>query len=305
MERIIGVISTVLPVAIALLLGVLCRKKSIVSAEGIAALRRIAVDITLPAVVLNAFASASYDRNSIIIPLVMFGVCCLGLAVGVLLSRVLKLSGRLTPYLFTGFEAGMLGYALFSMLLHGERPSDFAIVDLGQALFVFTVYKALLAGRGSAKTLLREAFLSTTLWAIGAGLLIGATGAYQWLADRGIASILDACTDFVSAPTGMLILLSIGYDLVLKDISWKRTAAQAAVRFGIMGVLLAGVLLLNKFVLGGIINNTALILMFLLPPPYVLPVFAGQEDERASISSSLSAMTAISLILFAVLCAFV
>lgn len=305
MERVVGVISTVLPVAIALLLGVLCRKKNIVSAEGIASMRRVAVDITLPAVMLNAFASASYDRNSITVPLIMFGVCCLGLAFGVLLSRVLKLSGRLTPYLFTGFEAGMLGYALFALLLHGERLSDFAIVDLGQVLFVFTVYKALLAGRGSTKTLLREAFLSPTLWAIAAGLLIGATGLYGWLAEKGVSSVLDACTDFVSAPTGMLILLSIGYDLVLKNISWKRTAAQAAVRFGMMGVLLAGVLLLNKFALGGMINNTALILMFLLPPPYVLPVFAGKEEERAEISSSLSAMTVISLILFAVLCAFV
>ncbi len=305
MERLIGVISTVLPVFIALGLGMLCRKKNIFTAEGAASMRSVAVNITLPAVVLNAFASASYDRSSIIVPLIMFGVCCLGLAVGLLLSKIFKLSGRLTPYLFTGFEAGMLGYALFALLFRGEGLSDFAIVDLGQALFVFTVYKSLLAGKGSTKMLVKEAFLSPTLWGIGAGLIIGASGAYQWLAERGIAQIFDSCTDFISAPTGILILLSIGYDLVLKDISWRKTAAQIAVRFGTMGVLLVCVLAVNHYLLGDVINIWAVILMFLLPPPYVIPIFAGQEDERASISSSLSAMTVVSLILFAVLCAFI
>lgn len=304
-ERMIGVISTVLPVFIALALGMLCRKIKLVSPEGVANMRSIAVNLTLPAVVLNAFATAEYTRNSIIIPAVMFGICCAGLALGALLSKLFRLSGKLTPYLFTGFEAGMLGYALFALLYRGEGLSNFAIVDLGQALFVFTVYKALLAGRGSAKTLLKEAFCSTTLWAIALGIIIGASGLYKWMETNGSAEVLNACTDFISAPTGMIILISIGYELVLKDIRWGKTAAVIAVRCGLMGLLLAAVLLLDKFVLGGIIHTGALLMMFILPAPYVLPVFAAEEGERATVSSTLSAMTAFSLILFAVLCAFV
>ncbi len=41
--------------------------------------------------------------------------------------------------------------------------------------------------------------------------------------------------------------------------------------------------------------------MFVLPPPYVLPVFADVESGRADISSTLSALTLVSLALFAAL----
>ena len=41
-----------------------------------------------------------------------------------------------------------------------------------------------------------------------AGVLLGATGLYQALVPSGISGILDACTDFVSAPTAALILLA-------------------------------------------------------------------------------------------------
>ena len=39
----------------------------------------------------------------------------------------------------------MLGYTLYSMLYGAEHTASFALVDLGQVLFVFTLYKILLA----------------------------------------------------------------------------------------------------------------------------------------------------------------
>ena len=41
--------------------------------------------------------------------------------------------------------------------------------------------------------------------------------------------------------------------------------------------------------------------MFLLPPPFVLPVFVRSEDESAFVSASLSLSTLISLAAFAVI----
>ena len=42
------------------------------------------------------------------------------------------------------------------------------------------------------------------------------------------------------------------------------------------------------------------VLMVLLPPPYVIPVFADEPAERVQISSALSALTLVTMILFAV-----
>lgn len=301
MNTMIVVAQKALPVFVMLALGMLCRKTKMISREGVAAMKTFAVNITLPAVMLNAFATASYSRESLIVPLVIFSVCVLMLLGGHLLCRMMKISGRLSPYLATGFEAGMLGYALFALLFPQESTSAFAMVDLGQVLFVFTLYKALLAGQGGLRGVVREALHAPTVWAIAAGILIGSSGLYGALAPSGLSGVLDAVTSFVSAPTSAVILLTIGYDLVPGEIRWRKTARLAALRLLVSGAALAAVLLIDRLLLGSMMHPGALILMFTLPPPYVLPVFADVEEERTDVSSALSALTLISLILFMIL----
>ena len=47
--------------------------------------------------------------------------------------------------------------------------------------------------------------------------------------------------------------------------------------------------------------EAAVILMFLLPPPFVLPVFADGEEQRAYVSAALSVSTLVAIAGFAVL----
>ena len=301
MQTLTTILQKALPVFVMLLLGMLCRKKSIISREGVGAMKTFAVNITLPAVMLSAFATAQYSRESLIVPLVIFAVCVLMLLLGRIGCRLLAIPGRLSPFLATGFEAGMLGYALFALLFAGEPTASFAIVDLGQVLFVFTLYKALLAGSSGLRGVIHEALHAPPVWAIAAGILIGASGLYGALAPSGLSGVLDAVTGFVSAPTSAVILLTIGYDLVPGEIRWRKTARLAALRLLVSGAALAAVLLIDRFMLGSMMHPGALILMFTLPPPYVLPVFADVEEERTDVSSALSALRLICLLLFMIL----
>lgn len=301
MTALIHVIETALPVLLALAVGMFCRKKQFLSRDGVDTLKKVVVNITLPAVLVNAFATAQYDRSTLVIPLIMFLLCCAGLGLGKLLARLLRLPGRLSPFLATGFEAGMLGFALFALLYPNDGTAQFAILDLGQELFVFTLYKGLLSGRKeqSGKALLKDALRSPVLWAILVGVLLGATGLYDAMGRAGVSGILDSVTSFVSAPTGMIILLTVGYDLVPEEIPWKETFRFILLRLIVMAVLLLVLLGLNRTVLHGAVHEGAAILMFLLPPPYVLPVFADEPSQRVQISAALSALTIVSLVLFA------
>lgn len=303
METLIRVLETALPVFITLFIGMLCRSKNILTRAGVDQLKSVAVNICLPMVLVSSFATAEYTKNSITVPLVIFALCCVALAVGLFAVKLFKVQGKLTHYLFTGFEAGMLGYGLFALLFRNEPNSHFAIIDLGQVLFVFTVYKILLSGKAGLKNVAREALSSPVLWGIIIGLIIGATGLYDALKPSGVSGIFDSITSFISAPTSVLILISIGYDLVPSEIRWKKTAAIVVMRFAIMAIMLGVALLVNKFLLGGAMHVGALVLMFILPPPYVLPVFADAQEERANISSALSVTTLVSIILFAVMSA--
>lgn len=295
---IIHILNTALPVFSALFIGILCRKRNILSREGVDALRKLAVDITLPAVLFSAFATAEYSPRNMLIPLLTFVLCVLALFIGFGLKRLFRQGSRLMPYLMTGFEAGMLGYGLFALLYPGESNAAFAIIDLGQVLFVFTVYKGLIMGRGSAKELAKQAFSSPVLWAIIAGMFFGITGLYKALQPSGVAGVIDKLADFIAAPTSVLILISIGYDLQLKNTPWKRVLSYTGMRVLTMLVIAAAAVAVNRLLLGGIMHEGALALMLILPAPYVLPIFSHAEEEREDIASTLSVMTLLSLVLF-------
>ena len=297
------VLEKALPVFVMLALGVLCRQRYIISREGISGMKTFVVNITLPAVMFSAFASAEYSLGSVWITLMMFSICAIMLLMGVAGCRILGVPGRLSPYLSTGFEAGMLGYALFVLLFPQEKTSSFAIVDLGQVLFVFTIYKALLKGRGGLGGVVREAVRAPAVWAILIGILVGASGLYDALGPGGIGGVLDAVAGFIAAPTGAVILLTIGYDLVSGEIRWRKTTKLVMLRLAVSGIGLGTALLIDHFLLRGMVHRGALVMMFTLPPPYVLPVFADVGEERADVSSALSALTLITLAVFMVLTA--
>ena len=288
-------------------IGMLCRSRNMISREGINALKSVVVNITLPAVLLGAFASTRYTFMDVVIPLMMFLVCLAAWLMGKAAGKLLGLSSRFVPFLTTGFEAGMLGYALFEMLYGSARTAEFARIDLGQVLFVFTLYKILLGMEGKEKAkigdLLKEMALSPIIVAIFAGVLLGATGLYQALVPSGVSGVFDACTSFIAAPTSAIILLTIGYDLVFKDIPWASTGKVVALRFAIMMIL--------RFVFLAIVTRlwpdaqlfAAVNVMFILPPPFVLPVFADDADQRVYVSSALSVSTLVAIAGFAVFAA--
>lgn len=209
------------------------------------------------------------------------------------------MKSRLAPFLASGFEAGMLGIPLFGLLFPGQA-SQFAILILGQEIFVFTLYKMLMTGKTSPKAIAKDFITSPTLIAVILGLIVGATGLFKKLGDWGVAEIITSVTDFLSAPTAMIILLTVGYDLVLKEIPWKKTVGMLGMRLGIAGAMLALLILLNRTLLNGMIFEGAAVLLFMLPPPYVIPVFADEPSERVQISSALSALTLVTMMLFAV-----
>lgn len=307
MFDLVEIIKTILPVLLVLCIGMLCRNRNLITRDGIGALKNVAVNIALPAVMLNSFATMTYTSKNIIITLMMFAVCVVAWFLGDIIGKLLHFNSRFVGFLATGFEAGMLGYALFTMLYGSERIADFACIDLGQVLFVFTLYKILLGLDGkekpTVKSLVSEMLHSPTFIAILAGVLLGATGLYRAMEPSGISSIIDACTDFVSAPTSAIILLTIGYDLVLTDVSWGATCKVVGLRFVIMMIL--------RVALGGLFQvigadpalSAALNVMFILPPPYVLPVFADDENQRTYVSSALSVSTIVTIVGFVVLAA--
>ena len=186
----------------------------------------------------------------------------------------------------TGFEAGMLGYAIYGGVFGQEALFRFGIIDLGQVLFVFFVLATLLTRRATGITpgarATVGAFLRTpVILAILAGVAGNAVGLGH--GDGRIAA------DGVGAPdagppggcTTPLIAIVIGYSTRLRPGALSRPARTVAVRLTAW-VLLA--LVFDKVVVEGVLGldrlfGAAVMTMAILPPPFVIPLYMGSRPE--------------------------
>ena len=300
MEKLISVISTALPVFLALAMGMMCRSKGFLTRDGVDTLKKVIVNLTLPFVLFNSFATAEYTLSALILPVIIFIICTIMLALGFLWVKLSKSGSKVAPFLASGFEAGMLGFSLFALLFPDQSASKFAMLVLGQEIFVFTLYKMLLTGKTSPKAIINDFITSPTLIAVVLGLIVGASGLYDLFRAWGVSTIIESVTSFISAPTGTIILFAVGFDLVLKEINWKKTGNMVAMRLVIAAAMLGVLILLNRTVLNGMIFEGAAVMLFILPSPFIIPIFTDAAEERVQISSALSALTLITMLLFAV-----
>ena len=174
MSRIIEVIRTVLPVLVMLGIGMLCRSRKLISREGINALKSVVVNITLPAVLLSAFATTRYTLMDVAIPLMMFGVCLLAWALGRLGGRLFRLPEvyaatrtlmeTLLPRLPHPFAVMAEPYQALMMLRQLGQTGDLALPSVralgerdraDETLYCLTLYTYLCCHRSLQETCAR------------------------------------------------------------------------------------------------------------------------------------------------------
>ncbi|MBK8048747.1 MAG: hypothetical protein IPK16_17460 [Anaerolineales bacterium] len=137
--QLIDAFSKVLPVILLFALGAFFRRTHFLAEHTIQDIKRLVVNVTLPAVLFLAFSSVTLEPQHLLVVAIVLLACSAVLFAGRFLH---PLAGTRSPYLpplLTGFEAGMMGYAIFSAVYGAENVFRFAVVDLGQVIFVFFV----------------------------------------------------------------------------------------------------------------------------------------------------------------------
>ena len=113
---------------------------------------------------------------------------------------------------------------------------------------------------------------------------------------------MDAVLGYIGAPTGALMIFVVGYQL-----TWSKSGMKA-VLFAVTArmVIMAGLCAACLFALGQLITIQpplfwALVLMFTLPAPFVLPIFSGDEEQKGYVAATLSLGTLLSIVFFALI----
>ena len=301
------VIQMVLPIVVMLALGMVCRRKKIFDMNGLAGLKAVVGDICLPVVLFNAFFTAKYSLAVALIFVLVYAGYALALAAGFGLRRLAAPHGKFFPFLLASAEGGMLGYALYGVLM-GEQ-SGFAAVDLGQTVFAYTAFLGFLSltdgRRPTAAGLVKNMVTNKCCIGMALGILLGVLGVGQWMLSGPAAGAVTGIISMIAAPTSALVLLVVGYELDLDRSLLRPVAATVLCRLAVMGGLLAAV----SFLLFQIVPydkglQIALMILYALPAPFIIPLFADVGDEGKYISTALSVHTLCTILLFAAIAAF-
>ena len=303
------ILSMVLPVLAMILIGRLCAVQGILNDERHAGLKSIIGDILLPVVLFNAFFTAQYDGKLLLVFAMVFSSCLLALFAGYALKKFVKPYDRYMPLLMTNFEGGMLGYALYALVAGQSQTATYAMVDIGQTMFAYTVFLAALksaeGGKMSPKAMVHNMVTNKAFLGMATGIVLGAAGVYKAIAPTSFGTVLTELISFITAPTSALILLVVGYQLNFSKKLMKpvmitlalRTVVMAVI-FGIVSAILFAIIEYDKLLM------LALMLQYTLPAPFIIPLFADLGEDGEYVSTSLSMGTLLSVVLFVFVAAF-
>lgn len=300
-------LAKVLPIVLLILLGALLRRVHFLRPETIGDLRKLIVNVTLPAALFLAFAQVTIAPQYLLIVVVVFTACLLVWLLGRRLGPAVRVRSPYFPSLLTGFEAGMMGYAIFGAVYGQQNIFKFGIIDLGQVLFVFFVLVPGLERLSSGAKPFRDTLLSflktPVILAIVGGLLFKAVGLAALFAASPLTNGVLEAVRLLGSMTTPLVAIAIGYELQLRpgELGWPvRTVATRLLIWAPAGLLFS-TLVVGRLLGLDPVFQAAVMTMALLPPPFVIPLFMpnAAETEINYVVNSLTLATLVTLLAYA------
>ena len=308
MNQWMTVLQIITPIFVAAGLGILAKRKDMISAEQMQGLQQFVMKFGLPCVVFNSCYGAKISAEAVtsmalVVPLVLLS------SVWAFRSREKWGGYHNFPMLFSAKETGMLGIPLFMTLFGVEQAYRVGVLDLAQSVIAIPCIAILAADAGKNPTvgeIAKKVVKSSLLIMSVLGLVLNLSGAAAWMNGVGIGGIITETTGFLSQPVSAAMLFSVGYNFSMGKDSRGEIFRMAAIHFALFAVfcgIMQGVLLL----LGDVEPETrwAVLLYCALPASYLSPGLGRNEREYTVSSGVCSVLTVVSLVIFCVMAAIV
>lgn len=297
------ILTMVLPVLVMIVLGRVCAVTGILNDEQHTGIKNIIGNILLPVVLFQAFFTADYGARMLLVFVLVFAGYGIALAAGYALRKLVQPYDRFMPLLLTSSEGGMLGYALFGLLCGADQTKTYAMVDIGQTMFAYTVFLTALKAAGGEK--MTPKFIAKTMFTNKAclgmllGILLGALGVHRALEATAVGDILKSLLSFITAPTSALILIVIGYQLHVSKALLRPVLTTMGLRLGVLAVICAAICgILFTIIPYDKQLLLALMLQYTLPAAFIIPLFADLGKDAEYVSTTLSLGTVLTVLLF-------
>lgn len=306
------IVAKILPIFLMITIGYMLRKINFFGQKKeniIDSLKKLVVNLGLPSLLFTAFATISFKPKYLLLFGTMFGVCTLLLLVGKLLQKPLKFESKYFPMLMTGFEAGMIGYSIYTVAFGVGRLYEFALIDFGHVSFIFSVFVALMIKLGDPGRKSPNFFLSfiksPPIIGVLGGIILGSIGVFRNMDNNYLTQAIFQTLQYLGSIVVPLICLIIGYDIRFSGRNIKLAVKTVMIR---MFISIALAMVFGEFLLTRVFGfnrdfEQALITLMILPPPFIMPLFIKEDDQENMqyILNTLSLHTLVSLVVFTII----
>lgn len=308
MEKITTVLAIIIPIFAAIFLGVLAKKRSIISKEENRGLQQFVTKFGVPCVLFNSCLTSSIGAESVtsmalVLPLLLIS------SIWSFRARKYKFPYYNLPLMFSAQESGMLGIPLYMTLFGAAQAYRMGMLDMTQALIAIPVIAILGSDAGENPTIgsiIKKVFQSPLLIMSLLGLVLNLTGTYDLLCNVGVGNIITETTGFIAQPVSAVILFTVGYNFSLGEGNRKQIIKLCGIHFAVFAVFCI-IIQAVMFLLPSVEPSTrwAILIYCTLPPSYLTPGFGKNEAENTVTSGVCSILTVVTLVIFCVVAAIV
>lgn len=280
------ILSSLLPILIMLVIGVICKKKLLLSRTGIRDIKNLITSIVLPVAVFHALATADYNVNTLLLFACMMLVLLFSFGIGFVLRPILPAKySRYLPFIVSVYEGGMMAFPLYMNLFGEDRLSNIAVFDIATMLFCFSIFIAMLQSEDSGRKrgpfeIVQNAFRNPVFIAAVLGILSGVTGIVKMIINTEIGMLYLSMKNSITTILNSLILIAVGYDFEFDRSRVKLACRAIAVRVVIQGLLLIPVIALIRYLYSGnmFMISAAMIYMF-APPSFGMQSYLNSDND--------------------------
>lgn len=307
MDRVIKVLEIIAPIFVTMGLGMLAKKKAMISEEGVKGLQQLVMSFCLPCVVFNSCLSASFGMESLTTIAMVMPLILLSSLWSFSFGKK-KYPYRNLPMIFSAQESGMLGIPLYLTLFGAANAYRMGVLDLAQSIIAIPVIAILSADTGknpSPSYVVKKVFRSPLLLMSLSALTLNLTGGFAVLDAVGVGGILTEVTGFLAQPVSAVILFCVGYNFSLGTGNRKHVFEICGLHVFLWCVFclaMQGILYLVPSVDAG--TRWAVLLYCALPGSYLSASLGKTGEDNAVAASVCSVLTVLCLMVFCVMAVF-
>lgn len=300
-------LTTLLPVFIMIFLGLLSRIRGWITPEQKAGANNIVFNILFPVLIFNVLFTSTIESSAIFIVGYLFVVYILFMIIGKYFNKISKDKySQFSHYLLTTVEGGNVALPLYTSIVGAAYASNTVIFDLAGTIIAFIVIPVLVAKESSQQTSVKELVIkivsNSFVIAVILGLSLNLLGVYEWLQGSQFIDMYSNTLSTIISPITGMILFIIGYDLKVDSKKIKSLLKLISLRVILYSFIILGFFMLFPALMAEKTFMIAVLLYFMCPTGFALPMIISplykDEDDSSFSSAYISLYMIITLIVY-------